>query len=232
MATLRRLDVTSLSGPELNTTRHRLAQSDNVSSTVLVDDGPRRWMFAVRWNDATVRRIEELVERAGFVDVAVDPSPIALQRVLPAGTVLARRDAAVGESFDVLLAGLPIAAIAIDAVGRRPPGLATSDTPFSPEIFDGLTDPADIAAQLGIAAARAGFGYRTAEDPFRDTLDLGGVAHPSYPPYDLRSADRQCVALGAALGAAGLAGRLRPIDMMLAAAPTGVQERPWAIERV
>ncbi len=231
-ATLHRLDVTSLSGPELNTARHRIARFDDVSSTVLIDDGPRRWLVAVRWSDATVRRIEELVERAGFVDVAVDPSPIALSRVLAASTVLARRDAAAGESFDVLLAGVPIAATAIDPVGRRPPALATSSTPCSTEIFHGLTDPADLAAQLRIVADAADLRDDAPLDSLDVSLDLAGVAHPKYPPHDLRSGERQCVALGAALGAAGLAGRLRPIDMMLAATPVGVHERPWAIERV
>jgi len=96
-STLHRVDVTSLTGPELNVTRSRLLQADGVSSTVLIDDGPRRWLFAVRWDDPLVRRLEELVEHAGFVDVAIDPSPVALSRVL-VDSVMARRDAALGES--------------------------------------------------------------------------------------------------------------------------------------
>lgn len=227
-STLHRLDVTAMTGPELNATRHRVAQVDAVSSTVLIDDGPRRWLYAVRWDDNFVRRIEELVERAGFVDVAVDPSPIALSRVLPSRTVFARRDAAPGASFDVVLAGLPIAATATDAIGRHPPDLAVSTAPVSVGILDGLTDAADIAIQVQVAADASDLGAEA--DVL--ALELDGPTHPAFPPHDLRAASRQCVALGAALGAAGLAGRLRPIDMMLTTASATPAERPWAIERM
>ena len=227
-STLHRIDVTSQTGPELNVTRSRIAQVDGVSSSVLIDDGPRRWLYAVRWDDALVRRLEELVEHAGFVDVAIDPSPVALSRVL-VGSVVARRDAAFGESFDVVLAGVPIAATASDGVGRQPPALIASAAPISTEMFEGLTDAADLAAQveqttaLALDAAAPAPGW---------SLDLAGTAHPSYPPHDIRAPQRQCVALGAALGAAGLAGRLRPIDMMLPTVPPAKVDRPWAIERV
>ncbi len=228
-STLHRVDVTSLTGPELNVTRSRLLQADGVSSTVLIDDGPRRWLFAVRWDDPLVRRLEELVEHAGFVDVAIDPSPVALSRVL-VDSVMARRDAALGESFEVVLAGVPIAAVASDGVGRQPPDLVTSSAPISLALFDGLTDPADLAAQIQQAAT---FGLDGLAPPApMSSLDLAGVAHLSYPPHDIRSPQRQCVALGAAIGAAGLAGRLRPIDMMLPSVAAATTERPWAIEKV
>ena len=63
---------------------------------------------------------------------------------------------------------------------------------------------------------------------------LADVPYPPFPAHDLRAPQRQAVALGAAAGAAGLAGRLRPVDVL---APTGAQRapdtrRPWAIERV
>ena len=228
-STLHRVDVTAQSGPELNMTRSRLVQIDGVSSTVLFDDGPRRWMYAVRWDDLLVRRLEELVEHAGFVDVAIDPSPVALSRVL-VGAVVARRDAAVGESFDLVLDGAPVAAVAMDGVGRQSPDLHASNAALSVEMFDGLTDAADLAAQVQQAATLA-FGGAPASATV-GALDLAGFAHPAYPPHDIRSPQRQCVALGAAIGAAGLTGRLRPIDMVLPTAPASAIERPWAIERV
>ena len=228
-STLHRVDVTSQTGPELNVTRSRLLQVDGVSSTVLIDDGPRRWLYAVRWDDPLVRRLEELVEHAGFMDVAIDPSPVALSRVL-VDSVMARRDAALGESFDVVLAGVPIAATASDAVGRQPPELLTSTVPISFELFDGLTDAADLAAHIQHSAA-LGLDRLTSPAP-ASPIDLAGIAHPSYPLHDIRSPQRQCVALGAAIGAAGLAGRLRPIDMILPSVQAATTERPWAIERV
>jgi len=228
-STLHRVDVTSQTGPELNVTRSHLLQVEGVSSSVLIDDGPRRWLYAVRWNDRLVRRLEELVEHAGFVDVAIDPSPVALSRVL-VDSVMARRDAALGESFDVVLAGVPIVATATDAVGRQPPELVTSSVPISFEVFDGLTEATDLAEQIQ-QAATSGLDRMTTPSS-TSSLDLAGIAHPSYPRHDIRSPERQCVALGAAIGAAGLAGRLRPIDMILPSVQAAPTERPWAIERV
>ena len=49
----------------------------------------------------------------------------------------------------------------------------------------------------------------------------------------IRSCNTVFAALGAAVGAAGLAGRLRPVDMLLPPTPVIEEsERPWAIERV
>ncbi len=71
-------------------------------------------------------------------------------------------------------------------------------------------------------------------EPLRDRLLVAaGRPHPDFPAHDVRSADRLCAALGAAVGAAGLAGRLRPVDMLLPPTPVIEEsERPWAIERV
>ncbi|MEM9516994.1 MAG: hypothetical protein AAGA42_19255, partial [Actinomycetota bacterium] len=66
-------------------------------------------------------------------------------------------------------------------------------------------------------------------------LRVGDGAYPDYPDADLRSARRQCVALGAAIGAAGLRGPLRPVDTVDDAQQgdaAGQLRRPWAVERV
>ena len=80
-------------------------------------------MLALRWDEAFVLRIEELIERAGFVDVAIDPSPVALARALPPGTTFARRDATTDEAFDMVVHGIPVAASSIESIGRGTPGL-------------------------------------------------------------------------------------------------------------
>jgi hypothetical protein len=54
---LHRVEATGLAGAELNQLRTNLRVDHQISSTVLVDDGPRRWMIGVRWNEATVRRL-------------------------------------------------------------------------------------------------------------------------------------------------------------------------------
>lgn len=225
-STLTRVDATGLTATDLNSLRSELATSRSASSSVLVDDGPRRWLIGVSWDDAAIRRLEDLIERAGFIDVAIDPSPLALVRVLDDATTHFRRDASTDQSFGGLAArGVVIAAAALDSIGRTTPDLSCSDTSVSVGWFDDATEPATLVAEI----------RRLLEDapPVERPLVMVGTPYPHFPPHDIRSPQRQCVALGAALGAAGLAGRLRPVDMMLPAATVSDEfERPWAIEQV
>jgi hypothetical protein len=225
-STLSRLDATGLSGSDLNALRERLADSSNASSSVLVDDGPRRWLVGVSWDDTEIRRVEELAERAGFIDIATDPSPMALARVLGAAITDVRRDAATDESFGAMIShGVVIAAAALDSIGRMSPGLTCGETALPGTWFDDLHEPTALVAEIRRLLE--------ASEPVDTELQLADAPYPPFPPHDLRAPQRQCVALGAALGAAGLAGRLRPVDVL---APVVVEssriERPWAIERV
>lgn len=225
-STLSRVDTTGLTGNDLSRLRTELTNSTDTSSSVLLDDGPRRWLVGVRWDDNAIRRLEELTERAGYIDVAIDPSPLALTRVLDRRITHVRRDAWTDQSFAAIASeGVVVAAAAIDSVGRMTPGLACSDAPVSVGWFDDVSEPAALVAEI----------RRLIDDaaPVQHQLDLAGEAYPEYPPHDLRSPQRQCVALGAALGAAGLAGRLRPVDIMLPAVSASTEfDRPWAIERM
>lgn len=225
-STLTRVDITGLTGPELNARRSELATDRGVFSSVLVDDGPRRWMLAVHWDDAEIRRLEDLTERAGFVDVAIDPSPVALVRVLDPAITRIRRDASTDQSFGVLSSGaMVIASAALDAIGRTTPGLAASTDSISPGWFDHVSEPTEL-----VAGVREFVDEMSSADAL--SLRLADGAYPAYPAHDLRAPQRQCVALGAAVGAAGLAGRLRPVDMVLPTIATSEIERPWAIERL
>jgi hypothetical protein len=225
-STLSRVDATGLIGNDLNALRSDLAQARAASSSVLVDDGPRRWLIGVSWDDAEIRRMEELAERAGFVDVAVDPSPLALARILDGRITHVRRDAANDHSFGAVISNrIVVASAALESIGRMTPALACSDAAMSVGWFDGLDQPIGLVAEI----------ERLLEDapPVECALELAGVPYAAFPPHDLRAPERQCVALGAALGAAGLAGRLRPVDMLLPVMTTSSElERPWAIERV
>jgi hypothetical protein len=225
-STLSRVDATGLAGPDLNALRSDLAATRSATSSVLIDDGPRRWLVAVSWDDAEIRRLEELTERAGFVDVAIDPSPLALARVLAAEVTHVRRNAATDHSFGAVAShGVVVAAAATESIGRMSPGLACSDAELSVGWFDGVADAIELVAEVQRLLEAA--------PPIACELRLAGVAYPDFPPHDLRAAQRQCVALGAAVGAAGLSGRLRPVDMLLpVVAVSDELERPWAIERV
>ena len=236
-STMHRVDVTGRSGPELNTLRSSLERDLGVSSSVLIDDGPRRWLMAVRWDDSAVRRLEELVERAGFVDVAIDPSPVALCRVdaRRARRVCDATPAATTRSTSSLR-GIPIVACATEAIGRQSPGLGIGRSAVSIAMFDDVDDPSEIVSlvQRVIDVQSTDTATDQASEPSDGpALRIADEAYPPYPAHDIRAPQRQCVALGAAVGAAGLSGRIRPIDMMLPPFTTddGL-ERPWAIERM
>ena len=227
-ASLQRVDTTGLSGPELNLLRSELERETDLASTVLVDEGPRRWMVTLWWDADPIRRIEEIAERAGFVDVAVDPSPLALCRVVSARTTWMRRDAADGEAFRVVVHnGVPVASISDDTIGRVHPNLRLDTGSISTGLFGIHLDPGDLAAVM----QRIADGLT---EPIDDApeLILGELTYPAYPPHDIRSGERQCVALGAAVGAAGLSGQLRPVDMLLPPQQPDEAERPWVIERL
>ncbi|MEM8618226.1 MAG: hypothetical protein AAGF73_00750 [Actinomycetota bacterium] len=227
-ATLQRRDVTGLTGAELNTVRHGFSEQDGIGSTMIVDDGPRRWLMVIGWDDARVRQLEQLTELAGFADVTVEPSPMAMMHTAPADVTRSMRVAAPAEAFAVVHGSDgPIAAASVDGVGIIAPELAQRRDPVSPTWFDELVEPPLLAAeltQLGIAEPGGTIAIR-----------IGDAAYPEYPDADVRAARRQCVALGAAIGAAGFSGPLRPVDTVNATTPyntvTDVRY-PWAIERV
>lgn len=230
---MRRIDVTDKTGPELNALRADIDRRHHTASTMLVDDGPRRWMHVVHWPIGRIRRLEELAERAGFVDVAVEPSPAALVRCLATSTTYIERSAAAGEAFVATLeAGVPVAAVTMSAVGRSHPELVGGVRPFSVRLFDGVVDAAALAEQIE-AVGHSQSGRPTDADDVGIGLIIDGSSYPPFPPHDLRAPERQCVAIGAAIGAAGLAGRLRPVDIITDdthAVP--LERRPWVVERV
>ena len=148
-STMHRLDVTGSNGVDLNAVRAQLSREQHITSTLLLDDGPRRWLLAVRWDDAYVRRIEELAERAGFVDVTVEPSPVAIARVVSPRVTRIRRDAATDESFESLYdSGHPVVAASVDSVGRVAPSLVMTEAEFSPGWFDEIEDAVELVTEI------------------------------------------------------------------------------------
>ena len=232
-SSLHRIDVTGQSGPELNALRGDLAQRRGMASTLLVDDGPRRWLYALNWPIERVRRFETLAERAGFLDVAVEPSPVALARAVGPGTRYVERAAAAGETFTAAFdGGVPVAAVASNNIGAEHPSLLGGAASFSVAMFDGLTDIESIIEQI-LAVCAAQPSLFSVNDVDAEPLLVGTVQYPAFPPHDLRSPARQCVAIGAAIGAARVSGRHRPVDIVaLAATEAQSARRPWAIERV
>jgi hypothetical protein len=234
-SSLHRIDVTGQSGPELNASRSDVAQRLGMASTLLVDHGPRRWLYALNWPIERVRRFETLAERAGFLDVAVEPSPLALARAVSPGTRYVERAAAAGETFTAAFdGGVPVAAVASNTIGTEHPSLFGGGASFSVAMFDGLTDIESIIEQiLAVYAAQPKLVSINDVDANAEPLLVGTEAYPVFPPHDLRSPARQCVAIGAAIGAARIGGRHRPVDIIqMMATEAQLARRPWAIERV
>ena len=226
-AMLQRVDITGRSGPELNEVRAKLDRLHGINSTVVVDDGPRRWLLLIRWDAWAMRRIEDLAERAGFVDVTVEPTPLALARVVERDARYVRRLVAQGDSHHAIVANrLPVAALAVSTSGRTPPALDVSTVDLALARYDDLQSDATLGELLDRVHRRV------EPDPEPPRLDLVGDAYPAFPEHDLRAPQRQAVALGAAVGAAGLAGPTRPVDVIAPGSPEERFDRPWAIEAV
>lgn len=237
-AMLQRIDITGRSGPHLNELRSKLDRLHGINSTVVIEDGPRRWLLLIRWDAPAVRRIEDLAERAGFIDVTIEPSPLALARVTGPGASFVRRLVAQGDAHRMVVQNrLPVAASRTSAPGRTHPDVDISSIDVPMAYFeDFLTDPAlgEVIDRIDDrAATKAESEHAVDEGGASLSLELVDVAYPPFPPHDQRSPQRQAVALGAAVGAAGLAGPLRPVDMIISSVAVDDQfDRPWAIEEL
>lgn len=229
---LQRIDVTGRTGPELNVLRHELADHARVGSTMLVDADARRWLLALRWDHGRAWRLQELAERAGFVDVTVEPAPVALERVLPTTVTVARRDASERRSWAAVFEDtIPVAATTVGTDHREHPGLIVSHEPIGLHGLDGVLDEDDLDDELG-RIVDAAIDPAARSDELRAGLRLAGEPYPPYPGHDLRAPQRLAVALGAAIGAAGLSGRLRPVDVTPTRHGVDGQPRPWVVERI
>ncbi|HUS41452.1 MAG TPA: hypothetical protein VMY16_02185 [Ilumatobacteraceae bacterium] len=231
-STLQRTDVTGRSAAELNQLRHRLADDLGVTSTMLVDLDARRWMLALRWDHQRAWWLQELVERAGFVDVTIEPAPLSLERTLDRDVTIARRDASAERCWVSIFDRLPVAAATIECDGREHPGLAATTRLPGVTDLDEILDEQTLAQEVArVAALALATVDRTTELDAR--LRVLDEPYPPFPSHDLRAPQRVAVALGAGIGAAGLAGRLREVDVLTALRPTSdITDRPWAVERV
>lgn len=231
-ATLQRIDVTGRTGPELNVIRHELSDDARVGSTMLLDADARRWLLALRWDHGQAWRLQELAERAGFVDVTIEPAPVALERVLPDTTTVVRRDAGERRSWAAVYDHrVPVAAATVETDGREYPALAVSSDELGLHRLDAILAETELDDELGrVVAGALAAGDRSSE--LTAGLRVVGEPYPPFPGHDLRAPQRLAVALGAAVGAAGLSGRLRPVDVTPTRSGTDSRPRPWVVERV
>ena len=125
--------------------------------------------------------------------------------------LMAVRDGS-GDRRDASLAAVELSADQLARLGRVGPG------------------DADRMAALLDEVAGATLARRSVPPP---TLLLTGDAYPTFAPDHEWSAARQGVALGAAVAAAGLTGRVHAVEPLVATGPTGGgPHRPWVVERL
>lgn len=226
---LQRTDVTGRDHAELRDIR-TWAGASSMATSMIVADGPRRWMLLIRWDDELIERIRRLAGRAGFVDVAVEPSPLSLARVAGADATYVRRLVTQGEAHHAVVSNrVPVAAMSTTAPGRVHPDVDISRAHVSLSAFDEPLEDSELAAFIAHVAEHIAPG---AGSP--TVLDLAGIDAVAHPDHDVRSPKRQVVALGAAVGAAGLFGPLESLHRIGPRAGVGGDpfDRPWAIERL
>ncbi|MEL6892056.1 MAG: hypothetical protein AAFP84_10690 [Actinomycetota bacterium] len=230
---LQRIDVTGRTGPELAALRTSLLRRRGFDSSVVVDDGPRRWLIVIGWDAALVRRIEQLVERAGFLDVSVEPSPLAFARVVPAACTVGRRVASASDGFlCVVERRVPVAAASADFTARPHPDVDLGTPSLPAPWFEDLVDAAVLDDLLARSSAAVDLAAGTIPQPARAEAAVGGTPYPPFPVHDVRAIERQIVAVGAAAASSGLAASARPVDMIAGADPADRFDRPWVWERV
>ena len=233
-ATLQRIEVTGRGGTELNAIRHDLDERLGISSTMLLEGSARRWMLALGWAHRTAWRLQSLAELAGWIDVEVEPAPLALGRILPGATDIARHASSADDSWAAVYdRSVPLAATALRVSMGDYPSLETGRAVRNARFEDlfALQTQAAVFSNVTdvVGAALDGDGPPAGPTP----LQVADHEYPTYPPHDLRAAHRVCVALGAATGAAGLAGLVRAIDVAGARpAETPGVRHPWSVERI
>jgi len=229
-AMLQRSDVTGHSANELKDLRSRMAEHD-VTATMLVDDGPRRWLLLVRWDEPRIEHLAAVTTQAGFTDVALEPSPLSIARVAGPDATYVRRLTAPGRAHHAVVSNrLPVAGLSSIVSGRMYPDVDVEAVDLTMEIFDDFMDDVTLAEVLDRIARRVGNDSRTMSGSVEPVLDLAGVSSTSFPDHDVRSVRRQAVALGAAVGAAALAGPIHPLEPIGAGPLPDPVDRPWAVE--
>jgi hypothetical protein len=222
-------DATGLTPADI----HRLAgELDGVTAATSVESGARRWLLAVAWDHERSVRLAGLAGRAGLAVEGCEPAPVALARVLLSQPTITRRVTDRSSGWDAILAdGVPRAAAGCGGAFRRHPDLVAdelrrADLGRLPD--DSSQDASAVRVALDDLA-----GVRLRGGGHLIGVALTGDLYPPYPPDDVRSPARQGVALGAAVAAAGLAGRVRAVEPLTAlATPRTDSPRPWVVERL
>lgn len=217
------LDITGWSTTELNLHRSRLI---DVSATIEMSSSARRLLAHLQMDMIRHRRVERFVRQAGFDLESIEPTPMAVARLVPSYTMRligSRGDAQpwVAVVHDrLVLAATPL--VDPGPEKRHTELLAASWSASIDELRERLFDNAELTATLNEPTGPA----------VSVGLSLVGDAYPEFPDTHPAWGPRLAGALGAAAAAAGLAGRVHEVQPLVAPHAFSDDGGVWVIERI
>jgi hypothetical protein len=172
------------------------------------------------------RRVERFVRQAGFDLESIEPTPIAIARLVPSYTMRligSRGDAQPWMAVvhdHLVLAAAPVTEERFET--RRTELLATSWSASIEDLRERLLGQPNLSATVnqpsGIAVSLG--------------LSLVGDAYPEFPDTHPAWGPRLAGALGAAVAAAGLAGRVHQLQPLVAPHAFSDDGGVWVIEKI
>ena len=217
------LDITGWSTTELNLHRSKLV---DVSATIEMSSSARRLLAHLQTDMIRHRRVERFVRQAGFDLESIEPTPIAIARLVPSYSMRligSRGDAQPWMAVvhdHLVLAAAPANEEKFET--RRTELLATSWSASIEDLRDRLLDPTQLSATVNQPAGMA----------VSMGLSLVGDAYPEFPDTHPAWGPRLAGALGSAVAAAGLAGRVHHVQSLVAPHAFSDDGGVWVIEKI
>ncbi|MEY2583680.1 MAG: hypothetical protein QOE09_3529, partial [Ilumatobacteraceae bacterium] len=217
------LDITGWSTTELNLHRSRLT---DVSATIEMSSSARKLLAHLHTDMIRYRRVERFVRQAGFDLESIEPTPIAIARLVPSYTMRIIGSRGDAEPWIAVVHDHLVLAAAPVAEGRMEPPrselLATGWSASIEDLRERLLDPTQLAETVN---QPAGIGVSVG-------LSLVGDAYPEFPDTHPAWGPRLAGALGAAIAAAGLAGRVHQVQPLVAPHAFSDDGGVWVIEKI
>ena len=215
------LDITGWSTTDLH--RSKLVE---VSATIEMTSSARRLLAHLQTDMIRHRRVERFVRQAGFDLESIEPTPIAIARLVPSYTMRLIGSRGEAEPWmavvhdHLVLAAAPTTDDRFET--RRTELLATSWSASIEDLREHLLDPTHLSTTVnqpsGIAVSLG--------------LSLVGDAYPEFPDTHPAWGPRLAGALGAAVAAAGLAGRVHQLQPLVAPHAFSDDGGVWVIEKI